>query len=108
MAGPSNLDVAISPCNVRGVFGTLNACCFHYKFARLITLVHGLDSLTGGRARLLAENHHRRGRIDVARGILSGCSISIPGDGVLLRLYLLTPKGTFPDGPPYAEWQILI
>ena len=48
MAGRSNLDVAISPCNVRGVFGTLNACCFHYKIARLITLLRGLDSLRDG------------------------------------------------------------
>ena len=67
MAGRSNLDVAISRCNVRGAFRTLNACCFHYKFASLITLVHGLDSLTGGWAPLLAENHHQRGRIDGAR-----------------------------------------
>ena len=40
--------------------------------------------------------------------IVSGCSILIPRDDVLPRLYVLTLKGTFPDGPPYAEWQILI
>ena len=48
------------------------------------------------------------GALTAAADIVSGCSIPIQGDGVLPRLYVLTPKGTFPDGPPYAEWQILI
>ncbi|MEL0020507.1 MAG: ABC-type transport auxiliary lipoprotein family protein [Rickettsiales bacterium] len=41
-------------------------------------------------------------------GFLAGCSIPIPGGGEPPRLYVLTPKSTFPGEVPRAEWQVLI
>lgn len=39
---------------------------------------------------------------------VTSCSIPIPGGGAPPRLYVLTPKSTFPKDLPNAEWQILI
>ena len=36
------------------------------------------------------------------------CSIPIPGGGPAPRLYVLTPKSTFPNDIPKAEWQVLV
>ena len=38
----------------------------------------------------------------------SGCSIPIPGGGPAPQHYVLTPKSTFPQDLPKADWQILI
>ena len=40
--------------------------------------------------------------------INSGCSIPLPGQGAPPRLYVLTPKSTFPDDVPTVTWQLLV
>jgi cholesterol transport system auxiliary component len=43
-----------------------------------------------------------------ALAVAAGCSIDLPGGGEPPRLYVLTPKSTFPKNLPTAEWQLLI
>ena len=38
----------------------------------------------------------------------TGCSIPLPGQGAPPRLYVLTPKSTFPDDVPSVNWQLLV
>ena len=38
----------------------------------------------------------------------AGCSIPLPGQGAPPRLYVLTPKSTFPDDVPRVNWQLLV
>ena len=44
----------------------------------------------------------------VAALVASGCGISLPGSGQPSQLYVLTPKSTFPDDLPTADWQLLV
>jgi cholesterol transport system auxiliary component len=44
----------------------------------------------------------------VALGAVTGCSIDLPGSAPPPRLYVLTPKSTFPEGVPSVDWQLLI
>jgi cholesterol transport system auxiliary component len=44
----------------------------------------------------------------LASFMLGGCSIPLPGQGEPPRLYVLTPKSTFPDDIPKVEWQLLV
>ena len=43
-----------------------------------------------------------------ALAALSGCSFDLPGSAPPPRLYVLTPKSTFPEGVPSVDWQLLI
>ena len=43
-----------------------------------------------------------------AAALAGGCSIPLPGQGEPPRLYVLTPKSTFPEDLPKVEWQVLI
>ena len=40
--------------------------------------------------------------------VLSGCSVNLPGSGVPPRIFVLTPKSTFDDDLPVADWQLLV
>ena len=40
--------------------------------------------------------------------VATGCSIDLPGGGEPPRLYVLTPKSTFPKNLPIVKWQLLI
>ncbi|MBL4721857.1 MAG: membrane integrity-associated transporter subunit PqiC [Alphaproteobacteria bacterium] len=40
--------------------------------------------------------------------LLAGCSIDLPGSSPPPRLYVLTPKSTFPKDLPNVKWQLLI
>jgi cholesterol transport system auxiliary component len=40
--------------------------------------------------------------------LLAGCSIDLPGSAPPPRLYVLTPKSTFPKDLPNVKWQLLI
>jgi cholesterol transport system auxiliary component len=40
--------------------------------------------------------------------MLGACSIPLPGQGEPPRLYVLTPKSTFPDDIPKVTWQLLV
>ena len=40
--------------------------------------------------------------------LLPGCSVSLPGSGAPPRIYVLTPKSTFDEDLPVADWQLLV
>jgi cholesterol transport system auxiliary component len=40
--------------------------------------------------------------------LLAGCTIDLPGSAPPPRLYVLTPKSTFPKNLPNVKWQLLI
>ena len=37
-----------------------------------------------------------------------GCSFELPGGGAPPRMYILSPKSTFPKNLPTVDWQLLI
>lgn len=41
-------------------------------------------------------------------GLLTGCADIIPGQSPPPELYRLTPKSTFPEGLPTADWQLVL
>lgn len=41
-------------------------------------------------------------------GLAVGCSFELPGGGAPPRMYILSPKSTFPDNLPKVDWQLLI
>lgn len=43
-----------------------------------------------------------------AAGALAACSSILPGQGPPPRLFVLTPKSTFPKGLPTVDWQLII
>lgn len=43
----------------------------------------------------------------VMAGLLAAC-VELPGSGDPSRLYVLTPKSTFPDNLPTVDWQLLV
>ena len=36
----------------------------------------------------------------------AGCSFKLPGAGIPSRMYVLTPKSTFPPDLPTVDWQL--
>lgn len=40
--------------------------------------------------------------------MLAGCSVNLPGSGDPPRIYVLTPKSTFDEDLPVADWQLLV
>ena len=40
--------------------------------------------------------------------LVTACSVALPGGGAPPRLYVLTPKSTFPKNLPSVKWQLLI
>ncbi len=44
----------------------------------------------------------------LAVSFLSACSFSLPNSGEPPRLFVLTPKSTFPENVPAVDWQLLI
>ena len=56
-----------------------------------------------GRRRLL----RRLAALPVA-ALAPGCSLPVPGQGPPPQLFRLTPKSTFRDGLPTAEWQLVL
>lgn len=44
----------------------------------------------------------------LAAGGLAGCSVALPGSGDPPRIYVLTPKSTFPEDIPSVDWQLLV
>ncbi len=41
-------------------------------------------------------------------GLVSACSLELPGTGAPPRMYVLTPKSTFSDTLPSVDWQLLV
>lgn len=41
-------------------------------------------------------------------GLVSACSLELPGTGAPPRMYVLTPKSTFSDTLPNVDWQLLV
>lgn len=41
-------------------------------------------------------------------GLATGCSLPVPGQGPPPELYRLTPKSTFHDDLPTADWQLIL
>jgi len=42
-------------------------------------------------------------------GVLAvGCAFELPGSGAPSRMYILSPKSTFPENLPKVDWQLLI
>jgi len=39
---------------------------------------------------------------------LSACAVDLPGSGEPARIFVLTPKNTFPDDLPNVDWQLLV
>jgi cholesterol transport system auxiliary component len=39
---------------------------------------------------------------------LAACAVELPGSGAPARIYVLTPKSTFPEDIPFADWQLLV
>jgi cholesterol transport system auxiliary component len=39
---------------------------------------------------------------------LAACAVDLPGSGEPARIFVLTPKSTFPDGLPDVDWQLLV
>ncbi|NKB60017.1 MAG: hypothetical protein GKS00_27205 [Alphaproteobacteria bacterium] len=40
--------------------------------------------------------------------LVASCSVELPGSGAPPRMYILTPKSTFPDTMPSVDWQLLV
>ncbi|MBP5857580.1 membrane integrity-associated transporter subunit PqiC [Marivibrio halodurans] len=40
--------------------------------------------------------------------LAAACAVELPGSGEPPRIYVLTPKNTFPDDLPNADWQLLV
>lgn len=40
--------------------------------------------------------------------LLSSCAVNLPGSGAPPRIFVLTPKSTFDDDLPVADWQLLV
>lgn len=40
--------------------------------------------------------------------LAAACAVELPGSGDPPRIYVLTPKSTFPDDLPTVDWQLLI
>lgn len=40
--------------------------------------------------------------------LVSACSVELPGSGEAPRLFVLSPKSSFEEGLPEADWQLLI
>lgn len=63
-----------------------------------------------------ARGVSRRGAARLAAGAaaasalpaLGACSFSLPGSGAPPRIYVLTPKSTFPENLPRVSWQLLV
>ena len=36
------------------------------------------------------------------------CAVELPGSGAPARIYVLTPKSTFPKDLPNVDWQLLV
>ena len=43
-----------------------------------------------------------------ASALLTGCSVALPGTGAPPRIFVLSPKSTYPDTIPIVDWQLLI
>ena len=41
-------------------------------------------------------------------GLVSACSLELPGRGTPPRMYVLTPKSTFSETLPNVDWQLLV
>lgn len=44
----------------------------------------------------------------LAGGALAACAVQLPGAGQPPRIYVLSPKSTFPDEVPVVDWQLLV
>lgn len=40
--------------------------------------------------------------------LAAACGVTLPGTGERAQLYVLTPKSTYPDNLPKADWQLLV
>lgn len=40
--------------------------------------------------------------------LAAACAVKLPGNGEPPRIYVLTPKSTFPDDLPNVDWQLLV
>ena len=48
------------------------------------------------------------GFVGLAGGALSACALDLPGSAPPPRIYVLTPKSTFPEDIPSVDWQLLV
>lgn len=46
--------------------------------------------------------------IVAAIGLVTACSVELPGSGAPPRMYILTPKSTFSEAVPNVDWQLLV